>query len=90
MFLAWDTPCFEDLSVLATRGMPIPLTTVDRGNAVSISVAQTMIATLLARGCPEWVALPGQAVIRETDAESYQNHLGHPSSARDTARSWIC
>ena len=93
MFVVWDTPCVEVLSTLTTRDMAIPVTTVDLGQEVSISlaaggpvigisaqqpllqgqaVARTTITTLLGRGCPEWVALPGLAVTRETVAESYQ------------------
>lgn len=36
------------------------------------AVARTTIATLLGRGCPEWVSLPGIAVTRVTVAESHQ------------------
>ena len=93
MFVVWDTPCFEVLAVLAERAATIPITTVDLGQDVSISlaaggpvigiaaqqpllqgqvVARTTITTLLGRGGPEWVALPGLAVTRNTVAEMYQ------------------
>ncbi|MDG1117443.1 MAG: substrate-binding domain-containing protein [Flavimaricola sp.] len=93
LFVVWDTPCDEVLAVMANRQITIPVTTVDLGHNVSVSlasggpvigisaqqpllqgqaVARTTITTLLGRGCPEWVALPGIAVTRETVAESYQ------------------
>lgn len=93
LFVVWDTPCVDVLAVLAERNASLPVTTVDLGHDVSVSlasggpvigisaqqpllqgqvVARTTITTLLDRACPEWVALPGLAVTRETVAESYQ------------------